>query len=100
MAKFLIGSGFLGPASPLEKFKSQLENNVNVLAEFFADLPEFNVQIEKAIEEGKPDVIIVDSFVIPPAILKANVPWIFLCSAQPLCVFQSEGKLPPYGMGK
>lgn len=100
MSKMLINSGFLGPASPLEKMKTQLKSGLNIFKDLFEPLVEFNVQISKAIEEGKPDLIIVDSFVIPPAIFKAPVPWIFLCSAQPLCVFQSKGKLPPYGAGE
>ena len=97
MAKNLIKYNVLGPKSPLEKMREHLETNFNMFKE---SMPKLNVQIEKAIEEGQPDVFIVDSFVIPTAVLKASCPWIFLCSAQPLTVFPSKGKLPPFGIGK
>ena len=99
MANMLIKMNILGPKSPLEKMREHLETDPEMFKELHKSMPELNVQIEKAIEEGQPDVFIVDSFVIPTAVLKASCPWIFLCSAQPLTVFPSKGKLPPYGNG-
>ena len=100
MAKILLTMGLLGPKTPLEKMREQLAGKNDFFKESFATLRPFNIQIEKAIEEGKPDAFIVDTFVVPPSIMKANLPWIFLCSAQPLCSLPSKGILPPFGAGK
>ena len=60
----------------------------------------FDPQIQEAMDRIKPDVFIIDSFAIPPAVQKANIPWVFMSSAQPLCIYPSKGKLPPFGAGK
>lgn len=64
-----------------------------------AGISEYNQQIGEAISREHPDTFIIDSFIIPPSVPAANLPWMFLCSAQPLCFYRSNGKLPPYGAG-
>lgn len=103
LAAGLIDTGFLGPTPLLEKMRFQMDNGINIFEGIFGAMPELNKQMEVIINRDKPDAFVVDSFVIPPAVLMANLPWIFSCSAQPLCVLPrsySEGKLPPYGNGK
>lgn len=102
VAQGLLSSGFLGPLPILEKMKDQLAKGINIFAESFASMPALNEQLEAILSRDRPDAFVVDAFVVPPAILKADLPWIFLCSAQPLCILPraySNGKLPPYGAG-
>lgn len=100
IGNLLLSTGFLGPASPIEKMRHQLANGMDAFfKELFDALPEYNVQIEAAIKKGKPDFLIVDSTVVPPAILQAPVPWALLASAQPLCILPKKGTLIPFGAG-
>lgn len=59
---------------------------------------DFDPQIEQAIKSLQPDVIIIDHFLLPPAIAKSKIPWVFLFSGNPLPIYQSSF-LPPYGSG-
>lgn len=98
--KLILSSGMLGPASPIEKMKLQLESGMNPFKNLLEELPGFNLQIEEAIKRGAPDCFLVDMFLVLPAILMASIPWISLCSAQPLAILPKKGKLVPCGTGK
>ena len=99
-AENLLKSGFLSAKSPLEKMQDQMNSGKEneFIASMYDDMLEFNPQIEKMLQIGKPHIVIVDSFLVPPAIQQAPIPWAFLCSATPLCVLKSK-KLPPHGSG-
>lgn len=102
IAQVLLGSGFLGPDPILKKMKDQLASGMQIFAESFAVMPALNERLEAIINQDRPDAFLVDAFVVPPAILKADLPWMFLCSAQPLCILPrsyADGRLPPYGAG-
>src|SRR5699024_6887067 len=55
---------------------------------------ELHPEIERAITDGRPDVIILDHFLIPPCVLHGNIPWVLLVSAAPLLLYRSS-ELPP-----
>ncbi|OTF80667.1 hypothetical protein BLA29_005821 [Euroglyphus maynei] len=62
------------------------------------DIRQVHQQIEQSIREKRPDLIIVDYILIPPCIAYGNVPWAYLCSHNPLHLFNSQ-LLPPITSG-
>ena len=77
MAEFLIKSGMLSAKSPLEKLKAD-DNSANFMEKIYQTVIEYDPQIEAALKEGAPDVIIVDHFLVSPAFKKSGIPWLFL----------------------
>lgn len=106
-AENLRASGFFGGGSTLEKMRRQLEdleadkeNGGNHFIEaFYESLLVFNSQIECWLEKARPDLVIVDAFLVPPAIQAFLAPWAFLCSCNPLAVLKSP-LLPPHASGR
>lgn len=98
MAEILKSSGFLGPKSPTEKLRDQVNSPQNFMDKFFNQMVEYNPQIAKAIKNERPDFFILDSFLIPPAIHQAGIPFAYLFSPNPIFLYRSK-KLPPFGSG-
>lgn len=92
IAKQLVSSGLLSNANSLEKLKLMQK------ADFFEDMLQraifFDPQIEKALNEVKPDLIILDHFMISPAIQKSGIPYVLIFSGNPIMCMNSS-KLPP-----
>lgn len=76
-AEQLKRNGLLSGASPLEKMKGHNAGEKNFLDTLCQKLAHFDAQIEAAIEKEKPDLIICNQFLTPPAILRAGIYWIF-----------------------
>lgn len=100
-AEQLLKSGFLSGKSSLEKLKSaKPENkNENFIQTLYDSTVDFNPQIGNAMQRDKPDLLILDHFLAPPVIYQMNIPWMFLFSGNPLCLYKSK-KLPPFASGK
>jgi len=102
MAEKLKENGFLGPKSPVEKLRDHLERTKEgdeMMEVFLQQAIDYNPQIAAVIERELPDLFIIDSFLIPPAIKRAPLPWIYSFSANPNFLYRSD-KLPPFGSGK
>ena len=98
-AKMIKEMGLLGPATPLERIKEKKKESDKVFSENLRQTTrEFNPQIQAAIERDQPDLIILDHFLIPPAVPKSGIPWLLLFSGNPLAIFNSEN-LPPFSSG-
>lgn len=98
MAKMILESGLLNDLPPLEKLKNSDKNEEKFMDQLLETVVSFNPQIENAIEREKPDLFVLDHFFIPPAILKASIPWIYVFSGNPLFLLDSPN-LPPGGTG-
>ncbi|KAJ6220734.1 hypothetical protein RDWZM_006546 [Blomia tropicalis] len=55
----------------------------------------FEPQVEEAIKREQPDLIMLDNFVIQPAIIKSKIPWMIIMSANPLILHRSNDLPPP-----
>lgn len=92
IAEHLITSGLLSNANSLEKLKLMQK------ADFFEDMLQraivFDPQLEKAFNEIKPDLIILDHFMISPAVQKSGIPYVLIFSGNPIMCMNSP-KLPP-----
>ena len=97
MARDLINKGVLSAKSPLEKLKSQPTASPFLKAAY-ETVVEYTPQIANAISAQKPDLIILDHFFIPPIVDQCGIPWIYLFSANPMTLYNSD-KLPPFGAG-
>ncbi|KAI2797952.1 hypothetical protein BLOT_013861 [Blomia tropicalis] len=98
MAEMLLKSGFLSSKTPLEKMKENKKFGDEFLTRIYDGLVHFNPQIEEIIKNEKPDLLIVDHFIVPPCFPKSGIPWMFLFSGNPLNLYRST-KLPPFGGG-
>ncbi|XP_017492347.1 PREDICTED: uncharacterized UDP-glucosyltransferase YojK-like, partial [Rhagoletis zephyria] len=59
---------------------------------------DFNPQIQRAMDEHKPDLFILDHFIVPPALPKSGIPWLYLFSGSPTAILDSPD-LPPFTSG-
>ena len=88
-------AGLFSNKTPLEKMEFFNQDGED---SFFHGIKKlsvaFNPQIEKYLEEEKPDAWLHDHFLVPPAVLKAEIPWMIICSAGPL-MYYNELTLPP-----
>ena len=98
MANRLLEWGVLSNKSAIEKSKIVGEVGVKVFEESLENVSEFHDQMKQAIEDGKPDVILVEHFVVPPCIMMGDVPWVFVFSCNPVSLFESD-ELPPFKSG-
>lgn len=96
-AEIIHKMGLLNGKTPLEKIREYTED-YSFITNIYDSTVDFNPQIEKAIAEEKPDLFILDHFLVPPALLQSKVPWIYLYSSNPSGMYNSP-KLPPYGSG-
>lgn len=99
-AQQLLASGYLGPKSSLEKMRDQTPpEDGELMPALVQSMAEFDPQIESIIELEKPDLLVLDHVIVPPSIQKADIPWVYSWSANPIVVYHSD-KLPPFGSGK
>lgn len=88
--------------SPLEQLQAQMDHfssNAHLTGNFQTTI-EMTPKLEAILgsPETAPDVIIIDSFIISPAILRSGIPWVYLFSANPIGLYTSP-KMPPFGAG-
>ncbi len=106
MAQSLKENGMLCAGTPLEKMRKQMavatdDDDATSFSEIILrTMVNFDGQIEAALEREKPDLFVLDNFLVPPALQRrhASLPWVLSVSAQPLCIF-SHPNLPPFGGG-
>lgn len=95
----ILKESLLNGKSPLQKMKDhQRPEEDDFMKGLLEKMIDFDPQIEQTIKSIKPDVIIIDHFLLPPSIARSNIPWVFLFSGNPLPIYQSSS-LPPYGSG-
>ena len=98
--KSLDDTGIFSNKTSLEKENAFQELEVNEFLEGWKSLMiAFNPQIEKILQDEKPDAWLHDQFLIPPVLKKSKIPWFCICSAAPLSYYDSP-TLPPHGSGE
>ena len=93
---FMVEHGETLKLSSYDKIKTF---NIMAYSESANAIRLFNDKLKKTLNEVKPNAIVVDSFVTIPAVLTAGVPWIDLCSCNPLYYLDDE-RLPPGESGQ
>lgn len=97
-----LARGLFSPKSPLEQLQAQMDHfstNAHLTGNFQTTI-EMTPKLEAILKgpQTAPDVIVIDSFIISPAILQSGIPWIYLFSANPMGLYTSP-KMPPFGAG-
>src|SRR5699024_7678795 len=95
-AEMLMAGGVIGGMSPLEKMKKT--NPVAFRKRLFEANIEYQPQLEAAFAEHRPDLIVIDHFILPTALKQSGVPYVHVHSDNPLSLYESE-TLPPAGGG-
>lgn len=100
LAESMIRIGFLSNRNSLEKQKLWVKRDGWDWMEWMISLCiSDEPQVRRAIEEIKPDVIILDHFFAVPSILNGKIPWVNIWCSQPLAYYNSK-ELPPVNSGK
>ncbi|XP_054152664.1 O-mycaminosyltylonolide 6-deoxyallosyltransferase-like [Oppia nitens] len=87
--------GILGSEStPLEKALLQLED----CDKMFAFQQQQDLHVNQVIRDLRPDVIVCDQFLSLPSVTKSGIPWVLVCSANPLTSIHHECT-PPWFSG-
>ena len=98
LARSRQATGIFSAKSPLEKLRSQ-NSAALLLKEMYDALVDYHPQMGYAINRLAPQLIILDHYLVPPAILMSGLPWVYLFSVNPLGLHSSP-TLPPFGSGK
>jgi spore coat polysaccharide biosynthesis predicted glycosyltransferase SpsG len=93
---FFIKAEKVLPLPPIEHFKGFGTESTEL---FINQALDNDSKMKEIIDRIKPDVIVVDSYVTTPSILKSGIPWVLLVSANPLVGIQDE-RTPPCFSGK
>ncbi|XP_027205156.2 NDP-glycosyltransferase YjiC-like [Dermatophagoides pteronyssinus] len=94
--KKLQETGLLSDRKPIEKldcFSSNEEDSIG--NHMFNESVEHHQQIVDAVERERPDLIIVDHFIVDPFILYEKIPWAFSWSGNPTFMFSNHPDIPP-----
>ncbi len=91
-AQEMLENGMFSGASSLDKLKFM--TNSAILEDMYQRAVQFEPQIEKALKKGKPDLIILDHFILPVSIQRSGIPFVVIFSGNPLMIFNND-KLPP-----
>ena len=94
----LLSSGILSNKTALEKNIVMSKMAENTWTESLDEVGQYDVQIKNAIEELKPDVVILEHFLLAPSVIKSGIPWVMLFSANPVVLYNSDD-LPPFKSG-
>jgi UDP:flavonoid glycosyltransferase YjiC (YdhE family) len=87
--------GIFNGSSPLQKMKNMYGDNYQ---KFIGLHIKFDKMIEKVLPLIKPDVIMCDQLISLPSVELSGIPWVLVCSCNPLTYIEDE-RTPPYGSG-
>ncbi|CAG2121264.1 unnamed protein product, partial [Medioppia subpectinata] len=95
-ARYMLGSGLLSDASPLQKMK--IMQNMSSLGKMIATKRSNEPKLKAVIDKYRPDLYVLDDIMGSPTLIHSSKPWVAVCSMQPLYVFWDE-RTPPPGSG-
>ncbi|KAF7491826.1 putative UDP-glucosyltransferase YojK [Sarcoptes scabiei] len=94
-----LDNGIISGISSLEKLESFDKNNDSDFHQKLQNhMKETHQEISDLIAKEKPDLIIIDNFLVYPCVAFGKIPWATLISSGPLCLFNSP-ELPPFMSG-
>ena len=94
MIETLLKSKIFGPGSSKEKM--EFFRKMEFLDKTVKTLLAFNPQMKDALASTKFDLIIIDQFVVPPALMETDVPFFYIYSGNPLPLYDKEELPPPF----
>ncbi len=97
MAELLLSSGFISPGTALERLQ-RMDDPTAWLGRLYSAHADYQPQLAEYFRSERPDLAIVDSFLLPPALHQAALPYVFVNSGSPLELYDSSrDRLPPSG---
>ncbi|CAG2119292.1 unnamed protein product [Medioppia subpectinata] len=70
----------------------------NAFVAMMGEVRQKDTQYKAVLDKVKPDVIVIDSYMSSPVLMKSGIPWVWLYSAGPLGTFNNDN-LPPGWLG-
>ncbi|XP_054152615.1 uncharacterized UDP-glucosyltransferase YojK-like [Oppia nitens] len=93
-AQDLKRKGILGPdGTPLDKAVIMFKDNGNEMFEACRDVDE---HLAKAIDTIQPDIIVCDQIISLTSITRSGIPWVLVCSCNPLTIMHDNRTPPPF----
>ena len=93
-ASVLDQNGLFSKLSPLD---NAVKLN-DVMDSMIEDQMKLDLLIEKLLPQIKPDVIICDQIMCLPSVENSGIPWVLVCSCNPLFLIEDE-RTPPTNSG-
>lgn len=97
-----LARGAFARKTPLEQLQLQMDHfstNAHLTGNFQTTIEKTEKMAALFADPStRPDVLILDTFIISPAVLQSGIPWCYLFSANPMGLYKGE-KMPPFGAG-
>ena len=95
--EMMIRAGIFGPKTPFEKMSGSGQSYARKLK----NLIELNDILEELLKTFSPDVIILDQFYIPPAVILSGIPYVWSWSGNPQYMLDEyDHRAPTIGLGE
>ncbi len=97
-----LARGAFARKTPLEQLQLQMDHfstNAHLTGNFQTTIEKTEKMAALFADPGtRPDVLILDTFIISPAVLQSGIPWCYLFSANPMGLYKGD-RMPPFGAG-
>ncbi|KAH9393414.1 hypothetical protein TYRP_021753 [Tyrophagus putrescentiae] len=97
-----LARGAFARKTPLEQLQLQMDHfstNAHLTGNFQTTIEKTEKMAALFADPGtRPDVLILDTFIISPAVLQSGIPWCYLFSANPMGLYKGD-EMPPFGAG-
>lgn len=93
----LLKSGMVSDLSSLDKLK--VIKYDAILGKMSEQCSRQHNRMAEVLQEERPDLVVIDSYLIPKAIVKSDIPWVYLFSGSPVFMYNTT-RLPPKSSGK
>ena len=94
-ADLFFGGGAIKSGAPVETIINIRTKLTPTFAELLIKL---DIKVDELLKDIKPDVVVLDQAVNIPSVLLSGIPWVLVCSFNPLFMIENE-KTPPSGSG-
>jgi len=92
----LISDGVIGPEStPIKNLLNITQNSMPYFVDRLADT---DIMVGELLVTLKPDVVFVDQIIGLPSVVKSGIPWVLVCSCNPLYLIH-DTRAPPLNSG-
>ena len=95
-SELFAGGGAIKSGSPLE---TAININTKIIPYFVEEIKKFDANMSQLFKEIKPDVLVMDQVLTIPSALFSGIPWVLVCSFNPLYFIDDE-RTPPWGSGE
>ena len=94
-ADLFFSGGAIKSCTPLE---TTINIRTKLMPYFCEETKKLDLEVELLIKTIAPDVMVLDQVLTIPSVVLSGIPWVLVCSFNPLMFIEDE-KTPPWGSG-